>query len=197
MLNNLRIKYYIAKNILLFKLNRSVAFGSSLRIRGPFKLIIRKDANLKIGDSFNMLSGMMLNPLSRNIKSMIRIDDNASIIIGNNVGVSSSCIWSKESISIGNNTKIGADCLIFDSDMHSLNYVNRRNHTNDIKDSKSAPITIGSDVFIGTRSIITKGITIGDCSIIASGSVVVKSVPSNEIWGGNPAKFIKKIIANA
>ena len=193
MLNSLRLKYYTIKNILLFKLNRSVVFGSSLGIRGPFKLIIRKDASLKIGDSFSMSSGMMLNPLSRNIKSMIRIDDNANVIIGNNVGVSSSCLWSKKSITFGNNVKIGADCLFFDSDMHSLNYINRRNPTTDIKDAKSAPIIIGNDVFIGTRSIITKGITIGDCSIIASGCVVVKSVPPNEVWGGNPAKFIRKL----
>ena len=193
MLNSWRLKYYTLKNILLFKLNKSVVFGSSLRIRGPFKLIIRKDANLKIGDSFSMSSGMMLNPLSRNIKSMIRIDDNANVIIGNNVGISSSCLWSKESITFGDNVKIGADCLFFDSDMHSLNYVNRRNPPADIKDAKSAPIIIGNDVFIGTRSIITKGITIGDCSIIASGSVVVKSVPPNEVWGGNPAKFIRKL----
>ena len=48
-------------------------------------------------------------------------------------------------------------------------------------------------MFIGTSCIIGKGVTIGENSVIAAGSVVVKNVPSNEIWGGNPAKFIRKI----
>ena len=42
------------------------------------------------------------------------------------------------------------------------------------------------------HSIILKGCTIGDNSIIAAGSVVCSDVPAGEIWGGNPAKFIKK-----
>lgn len=49
-------------------------------------------------------------------------------------------------------------------------------------------------VFIGANSIITKPLTIGENSIIAAGSVVTKNIPPNEIWGGNPAKFIKKRI---
>ena len=49
------------------------------------------------------------------------------------------------------------------------------------------------DVFIGANCYIGKGVIIGDRSIVAAGSVVVKSIPADEIWGGNPAKFIKKI----
>jgi acetyltransferase-like isoleucine patch superfamily enzyme len=41
--------------------------------------------------------------------------------------------------------------------------------------------------------IITKGVTIGDKSVIAAGSVVVCNIPPYEIWGGNPAKFIKAL----
>lgn len=58
---------------------------------------------------------------------------------------------------------------------------------------KHAPIKIEDDVFIGARTIITKGVTIGAKSIVAAGSVVVCNIPSGEIWGGNPAKFIMKI----
>jgi acetyltransferase-like isoleucine patch superfamily enzyme len=38
-----------------------------------------------------------------------------------------------------------------------------------------------------------KEVTIGDNSIIGAGSVVTKSIPSNQIWGGNPAELIRKI----
>ena len=54
-------------------------------------------------------------------------------------------------------------------------------------------ITIGNDVFIGAKSIILKGVTIGENSVIGAGSIVTKSVPANQIWAGNPAKFIKNI----
>lgn len=59
---------------------------------------------------------------------------------------------------------------------------------------KHASIKIEDDAFIGARSIITKGVTIGARSVVAAGSVVVCDIPSDEIWGGNPAKFIKRLL---
>lgn len=59
--------------------------------------------------------------------------------------------------------------------------------------NKGAKLIIGDYVFIGTRSIICKGVTIGNHSIIAAGSVIVKDIPSDEVWGGNPARFIRKV----
>lgn len=52
------------------------------------------------------------------------------------------------------------------------------------------PVKIGSDVFIGTNSIIMPGVTIGNEVIVAAGSIVTKSIPSGSIVGGNPAKII-------
>ena len=57
----------------------------------------------------------------------------------------------------------------------------------------SAPVIIGNDVFIGTNSLILKGVEIGDRSLLES-SVVTKSVPTSEIWAGNPAVFLKKLM---
>ena len=56
-----------------------------------------------------------------------------------------------------------------------------------------APVKIEDNAFVGARSMILKGITIGKNSIIGAGSVVTKSVPENEIWAGNPARFVRKI----
>lgn len=58
------------------------------------------------------------------------------------------------------------------------------------------PITIGSDVWVGGSSVICPGVTIGDRSIIAAGSVVTKDVPPGVIVGGNPAKYIKDVPAS-
>ena len=52
---------------------------------------------------------------------------------------------------------------------------------------------IENNVFIGANSMILKGVKIGDRSIIGAGSVVTKNVPSDQIWAGNPAKFIREI----
>ena len=53
-------------------------------------------------------------------------------------------------------------------------------------------VYIGDDTFIGTGSIISKEVRIGNNCIIGAGSVVTKDIPDNEIWAGNPARFIKK-----
>ena len=196
MLTNLNLieKYYIIKNLLKLHFNKKISFGCKVRFIGPVSIKIKDKGRLVIGSKISLISGLMKNPLGRNIHSFIRIDEDALIEIGDNVGISNTCLWSKSKIKIGKNVKIGADCLIFDSDMHSLNYLQRRSPLRDSSNAKSKPIIISDDVFIGTRSIITKNVKIGRRSIIASGSVVTKSIPADEIWGGNPAKFIKKIV---
>lgn len=114
------------------------------------------------------------------------------IKIGNNVGMSSVSIVSQKSVTVGNNVLIGGGVCIYDTDFHSVN-PNLRNTGNDLRYAKAKDVIIEDNVFIGTRSIILKGVTIGENSIIGAGSVVTKNVPKNEIWAGNPAKFIKRV----
>ena len=53
-----------------------------------------------------------------------------------------------------------------------------------------APIEVGSNVFIGSDSVILPGVKIGDNSIIGAGAVVTKDLPSGSVWGGVPARRI-------
>lgn len=56
---------------------------------------------------------------------------------------------------------------------------------------KRGNIKIEDGVFIGANTVICKPVTIGKHSIVGAGSVVTKNIPPNQIWGGNPAKYIK------
>lgn len=115
------------------------------------------------------------------------------LIIGNNVGISNSVIQCHREIVIGNYVNIGDGCFIMDTNFHSTDWQERADRSIDTKRKKSHPVHIGDYVFIGARTIVCKGVTIGEKSIIAAGSVVVKDIPSNVIAGGNPCKVIKTI----
>lgn len=85
---------------------------------------------------------------------------------------------------------IGSGTKIFDTDFHSVLYEDRLNGDRNVT---SAPVHICEGAFIGACSIILKGVTIGKHSVIGAGSVVTKDVPDNEIWAGNPAKYVKDL----
>ena len=141
------------------------------------------------------------NPLCRNICGcMFTVYPSSRIIIGDNSGISSACLWASTSITIGNYVKIGGDCIIMDTDAHSLNFNIRRSiekneqgYRVDGLAAATAPIIIEDDVLIGTRCIILKGVIIGARTVIGSGSVVTKSIPADCIAAGNPCRVIKYI----
>lgn len=128
------------------------------------------------------------------IGSKIQVLNSASLSIGNDVGMTQVSIICKNKITIGDFVKIGAGTMIIDSNFHNLDWKIRRNHDLDLETSKSLPVKIGNDVFIGTRSLICKGVSIGDRSIIAAGSVVVNDIPDDCIAGGNPCRVIKTLV---
>lgn len=53
-------------------------------------------------------------------------------------------------------------------------------------------IIIKRGAYIGANTIICKPVTIGENAIIGAGSIITKDIPANEVWAGNPAKFIRK-----
>jgi acetyltransferase-like isoleucine patch superfamily enzyme len=185
-------QYYILLNKLKFYFY-GVKSGKNILIFNKLYLKKGKYALFEIGNNFIFSSGDGYNPLSRNINGAIEIEENGKLIFGDDVGISSSCLWVFESIEIGSRTKIGADCIIMDSDAHSLNYIHRQNHLIDRPNALKKGIIIGEDVLIGTRTIILKGVTIGDRCIIGSGSVVTKSIEADCIAAGNPARVIRSV----
>lgn len=140
-----------------------------------------------------MNNGLRFNPIGFVQPCTIYVNKDAQLTIGNNVGISQASIICHYCIEIQNNVKIGGGVKIYDTDFHSLNAADRLSPQVDMTNKKMAKVTLSNNCFIGAGSIVLKGVTIGENSIIGAGSVVTKSIPSNEIWAGNPAKFIKSI----
>ena len=131
-----------------------------------------------------------MNPIACNLQGAIYLENGASLKIGNNVGMSSTRMWIHDSVTKGDNVKIGACVLITDTDAHPLDYLARRTSN---EGTKSSPIEIEDDVWLGAHSIILKGVTIGARSIIGAGSVVTKSIPADCVAAGNPCRVIKNL----
>ena len=89
--------------------------------------------------------------------------------------------------------KIGGNCYIIDTDFHSIDPEKRKYPDQDRNDTRTAPVTIRENAFIGAASIILKGVTIGKGAVIGAGSVVTRDVPDGQLWAGNPARFIRDL----
>lgn len=166
---------------------------STFRTGGvPYIMVERKAKGIFIGRNFAMNNGINHNPIGVPQPCSLIVYKGGVIMIGDNVGISQTTLVAFDRIEIGNNVKIGGGTSIYTSDFHSLDYRIRRTKK-DLENRRTAPIVIGNDVFIGARCIILKGVNIGDNAIVGAGSIVTKNIPANEIWAGNPAKFIRKI----
>ncbi|WP_111308313.1 acyltransferase [Confluentibacter sediminis] len=115
------------------------------------------------------------------IKYVLKKNEKCKIFIGN--GVLFDTLY-PENIEIGNYTTIAAGSKII---THYL----IPNNGNPGFIFRKGNVKIGRATFIGSNVIITNEVTIGNNVIVGSGSIITKSIPDNQIWAGNPAKFIK------
>ncbi len=185
---SLIILYYKAINWFYLKIMKVKVKGKT-KING--KLFLRNSGEVFFGNNLEINSGFSYNPIGGQCFTSIVVQKNAVLKICDNVGISNSAIYCKKKIIIGENVIIGGDCKIYDTDFHSVFLEDRLKEPQE--GIKSLPVKINDGVFIGTGSIILKGVEIGENSVIAAGSVVSKNIPDNEIWGGNPIIFLKGI----
>ncbi|HEV8661317.1 MAG TPA: acyltransferase [Thermoanaerobaculia bacterium] len=170
---------------------QNVEYGKKIDVYG--RVIIRSPAGkVIIGDRVKLISSSWRCSGSAILPTKFRTGyPSAKIIIGDDCGMSGTSITARsKTIRIGPRTQIGPDCLFMDSDFHHVWPPKRRNDF--ATDEYDFDITIGENVWFGARCIVLKGVTIGDNSVIAAGSVVVKSIPANCVAAGNPARVVKQ-----
>jgi acetyltransferase-like isoleucine patch superfamily enzyme len=180
-------------NIICLKLSK-VDFRKSLRINGRLKVKSRGTVILK--DNITINSGKNCNIIGGDRRTNIIVSENAYFIVGKNVGISNSTFVCTKNITIEDDVLIGGSCRFYDTDFHSIDYISRmKPYKNGVPDDKikKNDILIRNGAWIGGGCIILKGVIVGAKSIIGAGSVISKNVPDNEIWAGNPIKFIRKL----
>lgn len=176
-------------NYLFFRIKRvkinwnNVILRGRIRIHGSGKLVIEDGVKINSSSMANQAAGT---------RTVFYILEDALLKIGKNTGISNSTFCCTKGISIGDNVTIGGDCIFYDTDFHSI-YAEKRRERSD-NNIISKEIDIKNDVFIGAKCIILKGVSVGERSVIGAGSVVTKSIPNDEVWAGNPAKFVKKLV---
>ena len=175
-------------NYIVFKY-RHVVFGTNSKINGRIYCVSNSKQGIIIGDNVTINSCLKSNPIGGNERTILFAKGDGKISIGNNCGISNSAIFATKHIKICDNVLIGGNVKIYDTDFHWVDYSKRINK----EGGQSAEILIKDGAFIGAHSVILKGVTIGERSVIGANSVVTKNIPSDELWAGNPAKFIRKL----
>lgn len=129
-----------------------------------------------------------------------RFVDRPVLEIGSGSVISHGCsLTIGKRITIGRNCGVTGGCVIMDTNGHPVGATSRvvdhaQNKWAPPSDDDVQEVTIGDNVWVGQRSIIFPGVTIGEGSIISAGSVVrMKVIPPYSLVAGNPAKVICKL----
>ena len=139
----------------------------------------------EVRDLFARLFGKPVDPSFR-VFPPFYTDFGKNITVGKNVFINACCHFQEQGgITLGDNCLVGHN-VVFATLNHGFAPEERQSML-------PAPIVVGRNVWIGSNSTILQGVTIGDNSIIAAGSVVTKDVPANAIVAGVPARFIRSI----
>ena len=150
-------------------LNR-LTLGDAIEVRALFSELIRK----KVDDSF-----LLIQPFYTTC--------GVDISVGRSVFVNQNCtFYDLGGLDIADDVMIGPNVSIIASG-HPIDPYQRRAFV------IAKPIAIERNVWIAAGATIIGGVTVGENSVVAAGSVVTKDVPPNTLVGGNPAKVLRSI----
>jgi maltose O-acetyltransferase len=166
--------------------HRAIELGQSVTFNVPVRS--GGQGTLRVGDQVTFGFPLSFRFGSGEIMLQSRTSD-AEIVIGQNTILNNNTVvCAVKDIRIGSDCRIG-DCVsIMDADFHEINPATRDNSVGVVK-----PVSIGNNVWIGSRVMVLKGASIGDNSVIAAMSVVTSAIPANCVAAGIPARVIRQI----
>ena len=174
------------------KIGRGVIFGKSITVRNPYKISIADnviiDDNVMLDAKGADNSGIVLNDGVYIGRNSILSCKNGDIFLGRNANVGFNCeIYSLNRVEIGKDVLIAAYTYIIGGGHMSTDtevpFRDQEKHAIGIK--------IGDNVWLGVKSILMDGCSIGNNSIIGAGAIVTKNIPEDSVAAGIPARVIK------
>lgn len=175
-----------------------VSIGDGVRVYGRTRISRFPGSTIELGDGVILNSSNRRNTLEARGPVVFKtLSPRAKISVGRNAGFTSATVSSAVDVTIGDRVLIGAGTLITDSDHHIVEPpAGQHRRFLGLPQAKDGDrVLIGNDVFLGARTIILKGSTIGSGSVIGAGSVVSGDIPSMVIAAGNPCRVIRQIRA--
>jgi acetyltransferase-like isoleucine patch superfamily enzyme len=170
---------------------KDIAWGKSWKLYGVPIIQKHRGSTIQFGSNLSLRSTVRSNPLGVNHPVVLCTWQSGALLkVGDNFGMTGGSLVAAERISIGKNVIIGANCTVIDTDFHPLDPGVRQETP---QAARTAPISIGNEVFIGMNSLILKGVTIGQAAVIGAGSVVTRDVPERVIVAGNPAVIVREL----
>ena len=183
--------YWKAVSFLIFRSQGVILSGTVTCYGIP---IVQRTAGseIAIGDRVILCSDSRYTALGVSKPVILRtLRAGARLEIGAETGMSGAVICASNSVVIGRQCLFGADVMVFDTDFHPVDPDGRRGKSESEADARA--VAIHDNVFIGARSIIMKGVTIGQGSVIGAGSIVTRDIPPFTIAAGNPAQSLKQV----
>lgn len=161
-----------------------VRLGKGCRFIGKTYFRRFPGSKISIGEGCTFRSIPVSNPSGINRPCILTtLSKGAAIEIGNSCGFSGTTIVSESRIIIGSRVRCSPNTWIIDTDGHG----------DDPRVTPSAPICIESGVWLGANVSVLKGVTIGENTLVAAGSIVTRSLPAGVVAGGVPAKILREI----
>lgn len=161
-----------------------VQIGAGCSFIGRPRFRREPNSRISIGDNCEFRSLHTSNPSGINHPCIIStIQEGAIIEIGSDCGFSGTAIACAKKIIIGDNVRCSPNTWLIDTD----------GHWDDPRTGFNASIIIENNVWLGANVSVLKGVTIGKNTVVAAGSLVTKSLPSNVVAAGVPARIIKQI----
>jgi maltose O-acetyltransferase len=158
---------------------RATSIGTRVRLWGK-AFVNQSSGTFQIGRQVRLIG--TITPLE------FGVGPQGKLIIGDRTYINYGCsIAALESVEIGRDCLLGTYVMIMDNDFHRLEPERR------LELPPSAPIKIGDNVWLGARTIVLKGVTIGDGCVVAAGSLVTKSLPPRVLAAGTPAKVLRTL----